>query len=684
MFGSSGGLPARDKLPLGQFSQRSDTNQQATPLPYLAGQQRVGCTFISEAFDILSQSVGDGGKGGTASGTNYFASFAVAVCHGPVSKFHDLYLNGDPVFVDVTKLYSVSLTETNNVATFQTKNAHNLVTGNTVVIYNVFQPEFNGEFVVTVISATQFQYTIPGTSLINETAKAQSGTKIYAVVKLDPVSANGADHTDFTIPNFGTITIYWGTETQVPDAYLSGTSGIQHPAYRGICYIVFHQFFLGFNQTSVQNIEVVVERTPSFDWMTNQAHAVINGDCNPACIVADLLLNPRVGLDCDPVADVNTATLDAFAEQCFLENAGLSPLITRSEELRSQLTSLLEVVDAGMGLDADGRLALVMNRVSNAPVAIGDAQLAALPNFKPADWSSVINETRLTFIDRDSGWQPDFVEWKDNAGIYAKDRPDPQTLDRQMVTHRDLALLIVSIAGPVAALPACDGTLKLTFDAGLFSSLAPGAAIAFTTSLRPVMNGVYRVTSRTWNDPSKPDFEVEVSIDRSYLYTQAMPTKLAASKVAMASGQFKSNAIIQAPATPDLAPLPAGYSRFALVELPVGLCPNNKPAIAALVARDTQGMVSAQLFLGRNFVFNGDPPDSFFMLKAITRFAFHGTLAADFAAATAFTAIANALPAEATDNPFPLTDGLALQLDGPDIILPDVSDFDALANTLLL
>jgi hypothetical protein len=406
--------------------------------------------------------------------------------------------------------------------------------------------------------------------------------------------------------------------------------------------------------------------------MTNQAHAAINGDCNPACIVADLLLNPRAGLACDPDVDVNTATLDAFAEQCVLENVGLSPLITRGEELRSQLTSLLEVVDAGIGLDADGRLALVMNRVSNAPVAIGDAQLAALPNFKPADWSSVINETRLTFIDRDSGWQPDFVEWKDNAGIYAKDRPEPQTLDRQMVTHRDLALLLVSIAGPVAALPACDGTLQLAFDAGLFSSLVPGAAIAFTTSLRPVMNGIYRITSRTWPDPAKPIFEVEVSIDRSYLYTLALD-----------SGGRVSN-IDNPPPAPDPAPVPADYSRFALVELPVGLCPNNQPAIAALVARDTQGTVSAQLFLGRNFVFTGDPPDSFFLLKTITRFAFHGALPADFAAATAFTSIANALPAEATGAPFPLTDGLALLLDGPDILLPNVSDFDALANALLL
>lgn len=66
-----------------------------------------------------------------------------------------------------------------------------------------------------------------------------------------------------------------------------------------------------------------------------------------------------------------------------------------------------------------------------------------------------------------------------------------------------------------------------------------------------------------------------------------------------------------------------------------------------------------------------------------------GTLTADFPASTPFVAIANPLPAEAgnvgqSGSDFPLAAGLQIQLIGIDLILPGVSDFDALANTVLL
>lgn len=125
-------------------------------------------------------------------------------------------------------------------------------------------------------------------------------------------------------------------------------------------------------------------------------------------------------------------------------------------------------------------------------------------------------------------------------------------------------------------------------------------------------------------------------------------------------------------------------SRF--IQLPPPLCPGGVPSLAALVQRDNQALSSARLYLGRNYVFTGTAPDSYFLLASITAFALHGKLAEDFAADAALTPVDNALPAEAADwpDPLPLTAGLQVQLDGIDVILPDVSDFDALAATVLL
>lgn len=768
MFGSSDTLPERDQRPLGQFSNRSATNEMGRVLPNVYGRQRIGCTFISEFFDIMAQEVTTGGKHSQDAGTNYYASFAVAVGHGPFDKFCDLYLNGDSVFTTNTPLYAVALSQINNVATFQTANPHGLSTGDTVDVYYAFQPEFNGEFVITVVSATQFQYTIPGSSIPSQNATAQNGYRIYALVKLDPISrvstetaygpkvtinsistsggittcatvqphglqpgniiqisgvtqggydgswtaqttpdkytftfafagsANAtsgyvqllitetitADVTTITIPDFGTADIHWGTLTQPVNEYLSTVSGVQHPPYKGICYIVFHRLFLGFNQTNCQNVEVVMERQPQFTWQSNHGHEITNadyGDCNPASIVADLLLNPRSGLGLDPNNDVDTASIDAAIEQFYSEGIGLSPITTRGDELRSQCLDVLENVDSAITLDDCGKLAVSMARTPNNPPAVTDANLTDLPTFTPSDWSSVTNETYLTYIDQDAGWVQDYVIWKDTAAIYGKERAEPQTLERPMITHKDLAIQLAAIFGQIGALPKTTGKLQLAYSSDLFDALAPGNAFQFEYDLRPALNAIYRVTSRSLPDPAKPIFEIEVAIDRSYLYSQANGVRIGSGASQPGGGSGDSG-----PPVPDLQPIPAA-SPSAIVELPLALCPNGAPAIAALVTRATQSDAFATLYLGRNYVFNGTPPASFFQLASLTGFAFTGTLTADFPAATSFVSIANPLPAQAGNvSPFPLAAGLQIQLNGIDLILPGVSDFDALANALLL
>lgn len=671
----STGLPAKDQLPMGINASRSATHQEARVLPLLYGRQRVGCTFISDIFDIKVETVSTGGKQATKAGTNYYASFAVAVGHGPMTAFHNLYLNGDPVFSDSTRLYAISLTMTANVATFQTKNAHNLTTGDTVNVIGADQPEFNGEHLVTVISPTQFQYLITGSSLPSETATFSNGKRIYALVKLPPIYANGADSTDITIPDFGIATIYWGTETQAADAYLSNVSGIQHPPYKGICYIVFHQLFLGFNQTSVQNVEVVVERTPAFAGMEFPQNAVIDGDCNAACIMADMLLNPRLGLACDPDDDVNIAALNAAANQFALENIGFSPVITRSEEVRSQLVEMLTLMDAMPVLDADGKLSIVLQRSSERDVlpkdltSIGIFDLTELPAFDPADWSSVTNETYINFTDRDSGWNQDFVVWKDTAGVSAKERPDPLSLDKPFITQRGIAAQLANVAGQIAALPAVKAKLTVGYYPDFFTACAPGSLLKFTYDQRPALTDLYRVESRRLPDPAKPVFEITIVIDRSYVYSGTYP--VAVPKVVPEG-------------TPAPPPVDVNdFNDYRLMELPAGLKPGAAIAVAFLIQRDVSSTLSAEIWLGRNYVFDGAAPESFFKLGTITKFAWHGVLTVDYPAATAYLVPSNPLPAEA-DNPIPLTDNFTIQLGGPDQTLPDVSDFDALANTTLL
>lgn len=682
MMGGSN-MPAQPLRPLGQFSNRSATSELARVIPVFYGRQRFGGQFISDFFDIKAVSVSTGGKGGTSSGANYFASFAAIFGAGPGTKMVDLFFNGDSVYTDTTKIYAVSLKMANNVATFQTRNPHNLTTGQTLSVFYAFQPEFNGIFVITVVSPTQFQYTVPGSSIPTETATPQNGQKIYALVHLDPVSAGADLETSVTIPDFGTVSIGWGLENQPANNYLNAVSGVQHPTYAGQIRMVFHQIFLGFNQTNAQNIEAVFECIPTFAWMSHPAHALVDslyGTCNPAVIVADRLLNKRTGLRLTE-DDLNLPSFDAAVEYFFNAGIGFTELWDRADEVRSQIAEILEKVDCTLMPDEDGKLKLVIGQPPGAPVEVTEDEMSDLPNFPAEDWSQVSNRTYVYFVDSDAGWAKDYVTWSDTAGIFGKNRPEPKTIDcTTFINNRALANKIKDVFGPINALPKKVGTIPLIWDDELFDDLAPGNAFQLTYDLDSDLNAIYRVTARTIPDPAKPGFQIEVQIDRSYLYGTSASPKGKISSVGGNDVTGKNN-VIQNPNVPDLQPLPAP-SPAVIVELPVDLCPNNKPAIAALVTRSTQSDTAAQVWLGRNYVFNGTPPESYFLLANLTGFAFHGALTADFLAAAAALAITNPLPAEGAGAS--VVSGMAIKLDGVDLLLPDVCDFDALANGVLL
>lgn len=120
-----------------------------------------------------------------------------------------------------------------------------------------------------------------------------------------------------------------------------------------------------------------------------------------------------------------------------------------------------------------------------------------------------------------------------------------------------------------------------------------------------------------------------------------------------------------------------------LVKLPAPLAPGGNLSVGALVRRNHRSETGASIWLGRNFAFNGKPPDSYFHLGTVRRFAFHGKLASSLPAGCPVLPISNPVPPFAAQ-PITLVDGPQVQLDGVDLILPEFFDFDALVNATLL
>lgn len=514
-------LPTPPQKNLGLSTANAATNEQGAPLFYLAGKRRFAGTFLSDAFDQVAIAVGgggkDSGKGGGGQGTNYYAGCGVAFCHGPCDGFHDFYLNGDPVYTQNTPLIPILLSQVSNLATFETANPHGVVTGQTGVISGADQPEFNGIFTFTVISPTEFTYTIPGSSLSSEIASGP----IQCFITLDPVYRGPEDGLIITVPDYGLLGINWGTQTANVDPYLA-ISGANHPPYRGIANLILHQFFLGLNQYNFQNAEAIFSRVPAPAWLANPAWANISDEANPACVFYDLLTKPLAGLDLVD-ADFYMAGMNDAAEQFYDEGLGVSPLLTRQDSALSFIQQLCQAVDMLPLLNGSGLLYGLPVRPPadyTALLTFTDSQLAALPTPTGTDWSTAFTYTRLTFPNRDANYNNDYVEWQDFGTLAATENVgQPQTLNLDWITRRDIALKLVAAYGPTAALPQQTGKQSLLFTPALWAAAAPGTVFrnAFANPTCARANGVFRVTRRRFTKSAQPVMEIEYAADRSYL-----------------------------------------------------------------------------------------------------------------------------------------------------------------------
>jgi hypothetical protein len=127
---------------------------------------------------------------------------------------------------------------------------------------------------------------------------------------------------------------------------------------------------------------------------------------------------------------------------------------------------------------------------------------------------------------------------------------------------------------------------------------------------------------------------------------------------------------------------------FRVLSLPAGLKPITATCLAALVRRDQPSDANCKVYLRKNFAFDGDPPASYQLLASMSKFAWAGYLTAEFLAAAAPTSFSNPLPVLPPEapvaEPFPLVSGLSVQLDGPDLVLDEITDFDAINGTILV
>jgi hypothetical protein len=140
--------------------------------------------------------------------------------------------------------------------------------------------------------------------------------------------------------------------------------------------------------------------------------------------------------------------------------------------------------------------------------------------------------------------------------------------------------------------------------------------------------------------------------------------------------------------------LAAAAAMPAVMELPTAF--NAQPAewfgnaIAPMVCRQAQTDLYATIWLKRSYSFSGDsgdPPESYARLGTVKHFAHRGKMVSDF---TGCPVTARAVDEPENELPKGFKAALTrlelaqIRMEGIDKLLPEISDFDGLADTLLL
>jgi hypothetical protein len=326
-----------------------------------------------------------------------------------------------------------------------------------------------------------------------------------------PLAAGTDDSASITVEGRGVLTLYWGTETQEEDPALAG-SGLAHPAYRGQCYVVFHDWLLGENRAQVPPIEFEVTRVPQGSGLSTNAE--LNGEAHPLAALEELLLNRRFG------AGLGSDLLDypawnAAATALAAEGFSVSVLLGEPTKLDALLNDFLEYLDACLVQTADGKLGLRLLRAAAAPVTLGVGDLTEPPDLTAHGWPETVNEIVVRFANRNRNWQTDSVAARDPAAFAVTKRTISQAVECDWVSDQAVAWKIALGLARTRSLPWLDGSLRVR--RGVAAEVRPGDTVQVTYAPHGIDGVLFRVLGVEVPGPDAADLVLRVREDTAHL-----------------------------------------------------------------------------------------------------------------------------------------------------------------------
>jgi len=356
----------------------------------------------------------------------------------------------------------------------------------------------------------------------------------------------------------GGFKIYWGTDAQSADGYLSlseayGSSFVSR--WPRICYIRQgggtptaagvdggaasqadggdRPFYLGANTSTPYPLRAVLRRTGWWETATSplgqtEQEATLGYDANPAEVLYDLLTNAVYGLGrsaarmdlqsfIDAAVALRNETVDASVPGV-KRGFGISLIINTPIEAGSILRDILDTIDASLAtnpLTGLYRLKLIRDDYVVATLPVISSSNSWEFVYRPSTWADTYNEVRLTYnrfvnTTERRGFVEDIASAQDGANWQATGRIRTLTLDARLITDPDVARLKCERARRAHGIPLARCSWKMNREG---YTLMQGDVVSADPAAFGVSDLILRITRINYGALDDGTIEVEAMQD---------------------------------------------------------------------------------------------------------------------------------------------------------------------------
>lgn|GEM_PF-837044 len=270
------------------------------------------------------------------------------------------------------------------------------------------------------------------------------------------------------------------------------------PTYRGLCYAVFKQLYVG-TSNYLKPLAFTVRRCPD-PLSLGGAVANISGDANPALCIYELLTNVDYGLGIDS-SRLDAASFTAAASTLATEGLGISMQFDTQASADQMLGEILRHCDGVVYTDpTTGLWTIKLARADYDPTTIPTLTVDSVigtPDFSRGSWRETTNLVNIRYSSRAVNFDDRSIRAYDAANIAVTGEVRPQDIQFKGLSNATSAGLVAMRVLKTLTYPLAK--MKIVADRSAWQ-FRPGGVFKFTWVPLGIVNQVFRITRIGYGD----------------------------------------------------------------------------------------------------------------------------------------------------------------------------------------